>query len=713
MEHTTENYRWSWDRDTDLVHFEDGQGRHIAHAPLKPRLVFADGSADPSWDEAAVTALQQGNTVAVSYRSAQAELSLVWSFEQDHFSLSPVEVSSPHASRWARVELLAGLQTHYALLPGLSMSSFLGPVVDLHSKLNLTTTLGAGAMRGPGLAQQWGLPSHWLDVYDTAARWNASGAHSRESAAMCLGLASLPSGDFWVRTGDRNLTLVLNVRSDLWNLFPEGRSFSTGLDLLFFFGKDLEEAPKAYYRHLAALGHKAGSAYPALANSRDVRSWTLFNTWGSQVSEPIQPEQFDQARLEKYWQQLQASGLKVGHFVIDDKWEGTYGVLRHDEKRFPAFDDLLGRVRKAGLKVGLWAAFLRCENPSLVGLTEDHLMKGRDGQVLWFAHQTARYGIYDISQDKVAEVLGRLARDFMRRYRPDLIKFDFGYELPTLDVSCPANPVYRGEALLRRGLEVLLGAMKAENPELVVFYYGLSPLLAPYYDLHSTDDMVYCPRDYDVEGNRRMNLAAFLGECGMPVSSSTGYDWATASDLWFDAAALGVPGTLLPFGPDEAGGGPSAEVIARFNGLAALARPSATYQFETLGGHPHGGHRAMTTAGWRRLEQGKTVLLALRPGSRVAGLETEGQLVLASFDEALLDGAQGTTRHFGFVGWPGSSFRLAAARPTSWTVTQHWLGAEATQMNLSVPEAATPGTLDFRWPDIGPHALEWVEFQGS
>jgi hypothetical protein len=630
---------------------------------------------------------------------------MTWKFHTTHFELLPLKALSAQASKWARIEVCPQWQTHYALLPGLSMSSYLGPVVDLHSKLSLTTTLGAGAMRGPGLAQQWGLPSHWLAVYDTAARWNAAGAQSRESGALCIGLADLPSGDFWARTGDRCLSLMLNVRSDLWNLFPDNSEVTTGMPLLFFAGTDLEDAPRRYYRHLASQGFRAGSAYPPLPEPRDVRSWTLFNTWGSQVSEPIQPEQLDQTRLDRYWSQLKASGLRVGHFVVDDKWEGTYGVLRHDEARFPRFDALLDEVRAAGLKVGLWAAFLRCENPALVGLTEANLMKGHDGKVLWFQHQSARYGIYDISQPDTARVLGQLAGDFIRRYRPDLIKFDFGYELPTLDVACPADPSYRGEALLRRGLEVILGAMKAVNPELVVFYYGLSPLLTPFYDLHSTDDMVYCPRDYDVEGNRRMTLGALLGECGMPVSSSTGYDWATASDLWFDACALGVPGSLLPFGPDEAGGEPTPQVIARFNGLAALVRPSAVYQFQSVGGHPHGGHRALTTAGWRRLEGGQTSLLALRPGCQVADLASAGQLVVASLDNDSLAESQ----HFGLVGWPGSWLRRSAPA-AAWIVTEHHLGGQTSAQRLDLAAASTSGTdFAYHWPNDD--TLEWVEFQ--
>lgn len=43
-----------------------------------------------------------------------------------------------------------------------------------------------------------------------------------------------------------------------------------------------------------------------------------------------------------------------------------------------------------------------------------------------------------------------------------------------------------------KGTRVVVGAIKAENPNLVIMYYGLSPLLIENYDLHSPNDLVYC-----------------------------------------------------------------------------------------------------------------------------------------------------------------------------------------------------------------------------
>lgn len=698
----TGHYQWRWDSKSDVWTLCDGRGRRVARGPLKPSFVLGDGSTDPFLDGAVAQAAAGPGQLTITWSGSQGRVVQTWRFADDHFALGPLEAQSPRSSGWARVEELVGLSSHYALLPGLSMSSLIPPMVDLQSRLQLTTTLGAGAMRGPGLAQQWGQPCHWFALSDTTDRWNAAGARGEDSAAVCIGLSDLPLGDFWVRTQAGAVSLVLNVRSDLWGWFPNGQPVTIGLDLEFFLGDDFEQAPRAWYRHRARHG-QAGSAYKA-GSKRDVRRWTLFNTWGSQIAERIQPEQLNQQRLDRYFAELEDSGLRVGHFVVDDKWEGSYGVLSHDQERFPQFEAFLDRVRAKGYGVGLWAAFLRCEDPARVGLTEAHLMKGADGQVLWFQHQTARYGIYDVTHPEAAEVLASLATQFMKRYRPDLIKFDFGYELPTLDVSRPFDPRFRGERLLLRGLDVLLGAMKSVNPDLVVMYYGLSPLLAPWYDLHSTDDMVYCPGDYDLEGNRRLTLASFLGEVGMPVSSSTGYDWATGPDLWFDATPLGVPGTLLPFGLDENGRGPEPSDLALFNGLAAVARSSPLYSVEWVGGHSRPGARILQTASWRRREAGNTVLLALREGTSVPEATTQGRLVLASLDDQPLT----TTTHWGLVPASAGFIRFSTPRTGRWSVTVHRLRAPAIHRTWEGGAQEFP----FERSEAGT-PVEWYEFQST
>ncbi|HND50717.1 MAG TPA: hypothetical protein PLL95_19250, partial [Anaerolineales bacterium] len=246
------------------------------------------------------------------------------------------------------------------------------------------------------------------------------------------------------------------------------------------------------------------------------------------------------------------------------------------------------------------------------GLNESHLLQTHEGRPLWLDHQTSRYGIFDMTQPKVQDVLRQRAKDFIRRYQPDLIKFDFGYELPSLDVAAPQDMKFAGERLLQKGLEVIVDAMKEENPDLVIMYYGLSPLLIEYYDLHSPDDLVYCIGDYDLESNRRIFFSSLCGELGMPTYSSSGYDWDSAIDIWFDSVASGSLGSLHCFDGDENGEKPSARHIAKFNGINSLVRKEAHFTVKPIHAKWQGGLRAGFSPSWQRIENGKTVLLALR-----------------------------------------------------------------------------------------------------
>jgi hypothetical protein len=358
--------------------------------------------------------------------------------------------------------------------------------------------------------------------------------------------------------------------------------------------------------------------------------------------------------VKDIYNQLRSSGMQAKTFVIDDKWEGEYGELKHDEIRFPSFEKLLNDIRADGFYIGLWAAFLRCQNPASLGLNESHLLQTHTGETLWLSHQTTKYGIFDLTQPEVQKVLRERAKTFIRKYRPDLIKFDFGYELPSLDVSAPQDKNWAGERLLQKGLEVIVGAMKEENPDLVIMYYGLSPLLIEYYDLHSPDDLVYCIGDYDFETNRRVLFSSLCGELGLPTYSSSGYEWASSTDIWFDSIASGSLGSLHCFEGDENGDLPTEKQIAIFNGLCAIARKNPVFQTFPIDAKWQGGLRAGFSPSWERMENGQTVLLALRlhgwdgkptRSSYKSVVQTDLQIVITSMNET--DIAQ--SNHLGIV----------------------------------------------------------------
>ena len=260
----------------------------------------------------------------------------------------------------------------------------------------------------------------------------------------------------------------------------------------------------------------------------------------------------DEAFLTELYIDLKASGMKPGLFSIDDKWEGAYGNLEHSATRLPHFEQFLEQLRADGYKIGLWAALMRCERPGDIGLTVDNMLKQPDGKPFVTSHVgTPDYYLLDFTQPVVAQVLEQLVRKFMRRYKPDLFKFDFGYELPAVSVAAPQDKSYTGERLMQKGLDVVIKAMREENPDLVVMYYQLSPLFLDYFDLHSTDDLFLASGEYDLEANRRIYFSSLLGPLGIPTYGSSGYDWASAPNIWFDSAAVGTIGSLNDFRSDE------------------------------------------------------------------------------------------------------------------------------------------------------------------
>jgi hypothetical protein len=98
----------------------------------------------------------------------------------------------------------------------------------------------------------------------------------------------------------------------------------------------------------------------------------------------------------------------------------------------------------------------------------------------------------------------------------------------------------------------------------------------------------------------------------MPTYGSSGYDWESALDIWFDSAPSGTLGSLHCFDGDENGDLPKPEWIAKYNGLSAILRKSTTFHINPVDAKWQGGLRAAFSPSWERIEDDKTVLIALR-----------------------------------------------------------------------------------------------------
>ncbi len=158
-------------------------------------------------------------------------------------------------------------------------------------------------------------------------------------------------------------------------------------------------------------------------------------------------------------------------------------------------------------------------------------------------------------------------------------------------------------------------------------------------DLRVTDIGAMHGSYFDDETNRRIFFSSLCGELGMPTYGSSGYDWESALDIWFDSAPSGTLGSLHCFDGDENGDLPKDEWIAKYNGLSAILRRQIHFQIQPVDAKWRGGLRAAFSPSWERSEDGKTVLIALRthqfdgkPASKTYKdiLHTDTMLVVAS-----------------------------------------------------------------------------------
>lgn len=623
----TPAYAWAWNEQDDTLTLTDRLGNVIATGPIQPSVVVdRDGQkAAPGTPRLDTVS---DDTIGITYVGANghATITTTWRFEDTRFWLEPIGYASTatesivrlfHFGQWDGSDVRPTLQSHYHVIPGLTMTTALGPVVNADARFRLTAGIGGRRHGDSGLHQQWGLPAHYICGFHRNAGPNEIGAVTTHlSEAFCCGFATLSEGDAWVRIEGGAISPVINIRGDLWGHRQGPGEFTLGPRLLFTIGETYHAAIQAYYRTLLELGQIASLDGRTSDRKRRAMLTSQFNTWGVQEARGMRPTDLNSAVLSGIYDEFRGSGMAAGMFVIDDKWEGVYGKLEHDPARFPDFEGFLQRVRADGLLVGMWAAFLRCQDPSVLGLTYNHVLKRPDGTPFRLGSGDHAYSIFDFTQPIVQDVLRDVAQRFVRRYNPDLVKFDFGYELPSLEEAAPADLAWSGERLLEKGLEVILGAMREVNPDLVVMYYGISPLLSSYYDLHSPDDLCFNPGEYGLEANRRFFFSGICGEFGMPTYSSSGYDWESAADIWFDAAPLGPVGSLHDFTGDERGGTPTPTILARYNGVARVRRPTLSFTMEPLEvAYVHAATGA-TARSWVRHEQGSPYLIALRPARR-------------------------------------------------------------------------------------------------
>jgi len=719
------NYRWEWSAADDRFRILDLHDRVLASGPIQPAVIVKqlgqskDRRSTPGKLESREV---HGNRVVWTYASVNgsAKLTMAWRLEETGLWIEPVTYRASVREDIVSLNLFAdgnedtakpSLETSGLVLPGICESEGISPVTNSEDNWNMRTSLGRA---GTGLMQQWALPCHYF-----AGFRNREAADLQDTSdmarAFCCGLTDLPGSDLYVEQRGGRGSLVFDYRSDLWEHLRGPEQFTLGAGLHWAFASNYYEAIRRYYQGLLAAGiiHKKVNS----ARKNAALLTPQWCTWGEQVAVQKASGHLDQASLEKFYEELKSSGMHAGMFSIDDKWEGRYGNLEHSAERFPHFEQFLDRIRADGLRIGMWAAFMRCEDPSDLGLTPEQMLHQVDGKPYVVGGESTKYYILDFTRPEVENVLRDRARQFVRRYKPDLVKFDFGYEIPTLDAAAPHDMHWAGERMLGKGLEVIVKSMQQENPDIVVMYYELSPLFTDYFDLHSPDDLFEARGEYDLEANRRFFFSGLCGEFGMPTYGSSGYDWTTQPEIWFDSVAIGTLGCLGSLGGNvEDGSKPTPERLAKYNGLTQLVRPTNLFTIQPLDAVFESATRGAHASSWVRREDGKVVLVALRPrrldGGKGIGefedsVSTTAQVAVASMTQESVPEAL----KLGVI--PYGEGRLTLKRKSQASgkakVTEHYFRGPSRASRLEVRGGILEIPLRERGQDDSP--VEWIELE--
>ncbi|HTY82737.1 MAG TPA: hypothetical protein VMB19_00895 [Silvibacterium sp.] len=728
------NYLWEYSEATDTFRLQDSKKRLIVSGKMQPAVIVSSVQ-NPSQRQcnpgkATINHVER-DRVTIRYEKVNgaATVSMTWRFDEHGIWLDPIIYDTPTAEDIVSLYYFSEadgttakptLHATYLVVPGISEGSAVSPILRDYMHINQNVWLGRGSFI-PGLQQQWALPVHYFCGFsvDTSKGLQNTFTEGRSESFTC-GLADLPSGDLFLNMFQGDCSPWVDYRSDLWKHVQGPGKLSLGATWVWSIAPGYRDAIAAYYASLLRAG--IIRVHENSAHKTQVALTPEFCTWGSQVDENKEQDRLDEAFLEKTYNALKASGLKAGLFSIDDKWEGAYGNLEHSTTRLPHFEQFLEKLRADGYKIGMWAALMRCERPADIGLTEENMLKTPDGTPYLAKNSTTHYYIIDFTQPAVEKVLTGLVKKFVRRYKPDLFKFDFGYELPAAGIAAPQDKKWTGERLMWKGLDIVIKAMREENPDLVVMYYQLSPLFLDYFDLHSTDDLFLALGEYDLEANRRIYFSSLLGPLGVPTYGSSGYDWASAPNIWFDSAASGTIGSLNDFHADEQGEKGSPEFVAKYNGMSKVLRPTNIFEVIPLGAISEAPTFGAHARSWARMEGGQLVLLAYRPP--VPGEENalQAQATSPLVRDAIHSGVPVVVASRGkssiskdgelaLVAYGGGEISILRESGTQAQIVSHYFGGAASPGQASIRDGRLTISVADHNADGKP--LEWIEIHIS
>jgi hypothetical protein len=314
--------------------------------------------------------------------------------------------------------------------------------------------------------------------------------------------------------------------------------------------------------------------------------------------------------------------------------------------KFPRFFDDLDYIRRKNKDIGIWETVGWIKDTAAAGLGTNDLITDTNGKLClanWnFDPSGDAYYCLDVSSPRTRAFLQERTKRVMQRLKPRLIKLDFGYGMPNPNMGAPRNPEFRGERSSWEMVRLIAEAAKSIDPQVIILYYGISPLWAPLVDMVSLDDqgdLWYDTR----QGHAEWSMwASLLSQQQVAVSGSSSYEWRTDDEVLMNTIVLGSPGAVLPSTLEN--GGPVPErFLNRRLAVNKWYRRTVLWKPAWLNSHTGNMEAPPRLRCWGRLEnfEGKEALTALTlreddnkqlEGTPAAGIRWSGNWGLIAQD---------------------------------------------------------------------------------
>jgi hypothetical protein len=437
---------------------------------------------------------------------------------------------------------------------------------------------------------------------------------------IVLGAGSIPDAAMVYKIQSSNGCLQYLYREDLWSKSTSSqRVWNEPLRITW--AATAYDAYKIYFDSF-------GSFKPA-SGTHQLNVW---NTWGDFKNGDFNLKAITDKALD----------FKADILAIDDSWESSQGSGIWNEQRFPKYKEDLDYIRSKGLKTGYWQNIIWLGEPEKFGLTVEDLLCGVDGKPVKTAWNMNPHGkgfyCLDPSSAKAVALIRNRTQTIVSELKPNFLKLDFGYGIPSPDVATARNPALRGENLAYTLLKLVSDAAREINPNITIQYYSIHPLLHPVQSLLALDDMGDAG-GHEVEGHGQWSIwGSLAGQQSMAITASSGYDWNADDEVLLNTAIMGGQSAVLPRKLDNGLPVPLQKISKRM-ALALWHRTIVGWTPLWLNTQKGSLSQEPIPNCWGRLENNQLTALALRESpiafdkSVIRNIKWQGRWALISQDE--------------------------------------------------------------------------------